>query len=51
MLRTRKHYLALNKTVKLAITELHSAIFIAIKRPVVTGRNWPTAANQRQYPY
>jgi hypothetical protein len=23
------------------ITELHSAIFIAIKRPVATGRNWP----------
>jgi hypothetical protein len=26
-----------------AIAELHSAIFIAIKRPVMTGRNWPTA--------
>jgi len=26
------------------IIELYSAIFIAIKRPVVTGRNWPTAA-------
>jgi len=26
---------------ELAIAELHSAIFIAIKRPVVAGRNWP----------
>lgn len=23
------------------LAELHSAIFIDIKRPVVTGRNWP----------
>jgi len=27
----------------MAIAELHSAIFIAIKRPVVTDRNWPLA--------
>ncbi len=26
------------------ITELHSAIFIAIKLPVATGRNWPIFA-------
>ena len=26
------------------ISQLHSAIFIAIKRPVVTGRNWPISA-------
>jgi hypothetical protein len=25
----------------MAIAELHSATFIAIKRPVVTGWNWP----------
>jgi len=25
----------------IVIAELHYAIFIAIKRPVVTGKNWP----------
>jgi hypothetical protein len=31
-----------------AIGELYSAILIAIKLPVVTGRNWPFAASQYQ---
>jgi len=30
----------------MTIAELHFAIFIAIKRPVTTGRNWPLAVNQ-----
>lgn len=29
------------------IAEFHSAIFIAIKRPVVAGRNWPLADDQK----
>jgi hypothetical protein len=44
--RTGQSYIK-NDRLQLAIAELHSAIFIAIKRPVATGRFWPRPDDQK----